>query len=282
MENIFMALLAIAFFAMFAAFLYEKKQRIKLNAELLEIGSHREDNFLRRAKYSEIGLMTAGLTHEINNSLAIIMGSATQLQKNYRKPDAEKNLATGLNQIVVTSEKMARTVKGIRELIYQNEGSEGDVLLTDLIDSTLTFWNQRLKNHGIDLRLNNLEGIHIRGNKVQLEQAILNLISNSFDAIDESNEKWIEIRAIEKDDSVDIYFRDSGKGIPDDIRAKMLEPYFTTKKGKGTGLGLPLVKGIAEKHGGDFVYVDKAEHTTFLLELPKFEAPKIVLSNELA
>jgi signal transduction histidine kinase len=62
--------------------------------------------------------------------------------------------------------------------------------------------------------------------------------------------------------------KDSGHGIPSDVRSKMLDPFFTTKTNKGSGLGLSLVRGIAQKHGGDLKYIEDV-NTTFMLELPQ-------------
>src|SRR5690606_18507299 len=116
-----------------------------------------------------------------------------------------------------------------------------------------------------------LDKVTIKGHRIELEQAFLNLINNAFDAVFELDEKWIEISAMETRDKIEIYFKDSGWGIPKEIQNKITEPFFTTKKERGTGLGLPLVKGIIEKHHGTFCYIDKSQHTTFMLVLPKVQ-----------
>lgn len=74
----------------------------------------------------------------------------------------------------------------------------------------------------------------------------------------------------QKDNFIQLYFKDSGHGIPPEISARIMEPFFSTKDiGKGTGLGLALARGIVEKHGGTLEYVDGSSHTTFLMQLPK-------------
>lgn len=225
------------------------------------------------AKFSELGLMSAGIAHEINNPLSIIQARTSQLLRQIREPDHEGKVIEGLNLILYTSGRISRTIQGIREFIYQqDQASEDNIPLKDLLDNVLIFCGQRLKNHGVEIRFSNIDGACLKGHRVQLEQAFLNLINNSFDAIDELPDKWIEISAIEEDNTVNVFFKDSGKGIPFDVNQKMMEPFFTTKKERGTGLGLPLVKGIAEKHGGDLMYVERASNTTFLLELPKSPA----------
>jgi signal transduction histidine kinase len=104
----------------------------------------------------------------------------------------------------------------------------------------------------------------------QIAQILLNLISNSIDALENLSDKFIKIIVSENTDHISIHFRDSGKGIDPVIAAKIMNPFFTTKPpGKGTGMGLGISKGLAKKHGGDLVYLLPEKHTTFLLTLPK-------------
>lgn len=245
----------------------EKRLRSRLTSQFHGI---KDEDIIGNAKFTELGLMSAGIAHEINNPLTIIQARAQQLLRIYRNPGSEAELAKGLNQIVYTSDRIARTVRAIREFIYWNDDMpESSIYLSDILENALVFCGQRLKNHGIELRLVNIEKACLRGHRIQLEQVLLNLINNSLDAIDALPEKWIEISAVENKDTIDIFFKDSGNGIPVDIKKSMMEAFFTTKKGKGSGLGLTLVKGITEKHGGVFKYIENSDHTTFMLELPR-------------
>lgn len=233
----------------------------------------KEEDLFGKAKFSELGIMSAGIAHEINNPLAIIQARTTQLLRIYRKPEHQKDLARGLQQILYTSERIERTIKGVREFFYQTDQMTNHTVgLEQLMDSVLAFCGQRLKNHGIELRLLRLEDINLKGHEVQLEQVFLNLINNSFDAIDNQKEKWIEISTIKNQKTVEIFFKDSGKGIPSAIATRMMEPFFSTKGNKGTGLGLALINAIIGKHGGSFTYVPNAPTTTFLIELPLDES----------
>lgn len=253
-------------------YFFERKNKKALEEELDKVTGNRYDDILGKAKFSELGLMSAGIAHEISNPLTIIQGRVTQLLRKYRDPEQDREIIKGLRQIEVTTERIEKVIKGMRAYIYNDDQRiDDEIPLKELIDNVLLFCGQRLKNHGIELRLKSLEGRYVRGQKVQLEQAILNLINNSFDAIDHLKDKWIEISAVEGNNATDIFFKDSGHGIPLEIRRNMMNPFYTTKKKKGTGLGLPLVKGIAEKLGGDLVYVENTPNTTFMLELPRSE-----------
>ncbi len=105
----------------------------------------------------------------------------------------------------------------------------------------------------------------------QISQVLLNLLNNSFDAIEERAEKWIRVRfEINSNKKILIIkVTDSGDGIPNEIVHKMMNPFFTTKDiGKGTGLGLSISKGIIEEHGGHLIYNAQSKNTEFVVELP--------------
>ncbi|MCM2349438.1 MAG: HAMP domain-containing histidine kinase [Bacteriovoracaceae bacterium] len=240
-----------------------------LKEQLKIIRGQSDDELFGRGKFTELGLMSAGITHEISNPLTVILGHVTRLSRmdlnDKNKPDIKKSL----DQIKKNAERISSIIQSVREYIYRNdEETEEYISLTEIIHAVLVFYGQRLKNHGIEFRLKNVDKIYISGHKGQFEQALLNLISNAFDAVDNLDEKWIEVSAIKTNDNVQIYVRDSGQGIPSEIQSKMLNPFYTTKKNKGSGLGLSLVKAIAQKHGGDLKFVED-EHTTFMLELPQ-------------
>lgn len=244
------------------------KEARSLREQLKIVRGQSDDELFGRGKFTELGLMSAGITHEISNPLTVILGRVTKLSKMDISPKNKQDIVQGLDQIKTNAERIATIVQSVRKYIYRND-EETDVFisLTEIINDVLVFYGQRLKNHGIELRLKNVEKIYVSGHKGQFEQALLNLISNSFDAIDKLDEKWIEISAKKLNENVQIYVTDSGFGIPAEIQGKMLNPFFTTKTHKGSGLGLSLARGIAQKHGGDLRYVEN-EHTTFMLELP--------------
>ena len=238
---------------------------------ITKILKERSDKFVGQSKYSELGMMAAGIAHEINNPLAVIQARTSQLLRIYRNPGKEKELGDGLQQILYTSERINRTIQGIREFVHQDERAPWqDIPLKELIDDVLVFTGQRMKNHGVNLRFYGLDNFSVTGNKIQLEQIILNLLNNSFDAIEYLPDKWIEVSCHQHGTRIQLYFKDSGKGIPQEISEHMMEPFYSTKDiGKGTGLGLALARGIAEQHGGHLKYLGHCPHTTFLLELPK-------------
>lgn len=104
----------------------------------------------------------------------------------------------------------------------------------------------------------------------QVSQVILNLLSNAFDAVSESERPWVRVDIAEEAERFVISVTDSGTGVPESIREKMMVPFFTTKPpGKGTGLGLGISRNIMQALGGDLSYKAEAPNTTFVVQLPK-------------
>ena len=102
-----------------------------------------------------------------------------------------------------------------------------------------------------------------------MSQVFLNLISNAIDAIKNLENKSIEVGYIEYSDSVEIYFMDSGKGIPKKLRDSIMNPFFTTKEiGEGTGLGLSISQNIIKRHNGALQICPDSENTKFIIKLP--------------
>ena len=116
------------------------------------------------------------------------------------------------------------------------------------------------------------EEIEIECRLIQIEQVLLNLLNNSFDAIADLEEKWIRVDVEAEDHFVNIKVVDSGKGIPAEASEKIMMPFFTTKEvGKGTGLGLSISSGILKSHGGELSLDRNAANTTFVIRVPRLQ-----------
>jgi C4-dicarboxylate-specific signal transduction histidine kinase len=224
------------------------------------------------AKMKALGEMAGGVAHEINNPLAIIQLNAEQLSNSLQR----KNLDAGLlgknaEMIIKTTERIAKIIRGLKFFARDNTHEAFiKVSLKDLFDDTLGLCGERLKSRGVEMRVIPIkEKIEFEGQPVHLSQVLINLISNAFDAVQSSQEKWIALaHKIEGGDLI-ISVMDSGPGIPEAIRDRIMQPFFTTKEvGKGTGLGLSISQGIMKAHQGDLFLDVSSRHTCFVLRLP--------------
>ena len=225
------------------------------------------------ARLSALGMMAAGIAHEINNPLGIIHAYASNLLEMARAgqislPELEKTST----YIKETAERIASIVKSLRHIARDGDGDPIlPVSLRDLIDRVLELSRERFRMRSIQLVCAPIDPhLQVRCREVQIAQIVMNLVQNAFDAVAEtSGEKWVRVDVTTKDDWVVVSVIDSGPGVPPHLRARIMEPFFTTKPlGKGTGLGLSLSRSIAAGHGGDLALGEHNGHTCFLLTLP--------------
>ncbi|PIR22644.1 MAG: hypothetical protein COV44_06950 [Deltaproteobacteria bacterium CG11_big_fil_rev_8_21_14_0_20_45_16] len=225
------------------------------------------------AKMAALGEMAGGVAHEINNPLMVILGKLGQLQKwADENNDLKANIQSHLDSIAKMVDRIAKIIKGLRAF---SRNADLDPMVTSklsqIVTETLELCLAKFNHASIELRFD--EGqfeIEVDCRPVQISQVLLNLLSNAFDAVQNLENKWIEIsaRKVGKD-RVQLAVSDSGRGIAKEILVNILDPFFTTKEvGKGTGLGLPISQGIIEAHQGRLWYDEKSSYTRFIFELP--------------
>jgi PAS domain S-box-containing protein len=226
------------------------------------------------ARLSALGMMAGGVAHEINNPLAIIHGAAVDLLRRVRTRGSvplEIAVRNG-ERIVETSNRIAKIIKSMRHL--SREGSHDKVRPTPvarILAETLEVCRERFKYHGVNLLLPKLDpALSVSCRQVQIEQVLLNLLQNAFDSVAERpGERWVRLAAVTRHDAVEFSVTDSGPAIPQQLKTRIMEPFFTTKDvGKGTGLGLSLSRRIVEEHGGKLELREENGHPCFSFRLP--------------
>lgn len=222
------------------------------------------------AKMSSLGEMASGIAHEVNNPLAIISLITQNMRNKFHKAGSDPELLEQLNKIDMTCNRITKIVKGLKT--FSRNGSQDPMYrenLLTILEDTYSLCAESLRNRGISLRLHCPPELALECQPVQLSQVFVNLIMNAKDAVKDLPQKWIEIQASQILDRVYIKCTDSGHGIPLEIREKIMDPFYTTKKvGEGTGLGLSISKGIIECHQGQIWYNPEAKNTQFCLVLP--------------
>jgi PAS domain S-box-containing protein len=232
------------------------------------------------ARLSALGMMAGGVAHEINNPLAIIHASASDLldtakEEGHVPVEVLVRTATRIRQ---TADRIARIVKSMR--LIARDGSQDQFLpvpVSKIVEQTLEVCQAKFKDQSVTLRLPALDpDLRIACREVQISQVLLNLLTNAFDAVaDQPGEKWVRMNVERNDESVVLSVVDSGPGVAPELKGRIMEPFFTTKEvGKGTGLGLSLSRTIAEEHGGRLEVTEDHGHTCFSLTLPVSERRK--------
>lgn len=228
---------------------------------------------LLSARMSALGEMAGGIAHEINNPLGIISGQASILKDMCESNEFNRELfLRGLEKVEKTSQRIAKIVKGLKS--FSRDGSDDapeKVQVQTIISDVLELCSSKMQSRGIALQVSGqVQSLTIECRPTELGQVLLNLLNNASDAIEALEERWITLEVQSEGDSVIFVITDSGKGIPQDVREKMMQPFFTTKDvGKGTGLGLSISKGIVEKHLGTLRYDEGCTNTRFVVSLPR-------------
>ncbi len=260
----------------------ETVQKILLVARELTSDEMRKADSLRTAQMAAIGELAAGVAHEINNPITGIINFAQLLLDDSGKDSLEAEL---LGRIVTEGERIALITKNLLSFARENENNNEPVDIGQVISDSLSLVEHQCKKDGIKIKPEySTEPCLILGNFTQLQQVILNLLSNARFALNErypnsSPDKIIEITCCpfiraEGNPIIQICIRDSGTGIPQGILKRLFEPFFTTKpSGKGTGLGLSISYGIIQDHGG-VIKVDSIMHkyTKMIIDLPSSSA----------
>lgn len=226
------------------------------------------------AKMASLGEMAGGIAHEINSPLSVILMNSEIIAEEMEEAEINKEIVKlAANHILKTSTRISKIINGLRKFSRDDNNSQFEITpLPQLIEDSLSLCRQRLKEHNVELIIEDTPNWDINCKPVGLSQVILNLIHNANDAIENLETKWIKLLFKEEDGFYSIYIQDCGKGIPESIQKKLMEPFFTTKAvGKGTGLGLSISKGILEAMKGSLTYCELDSHTAFKISIPKVE-----------
>lgn len=227
---------------------------------------------LEAARLSSLGEMAGGMAHEINTPLAVISAKVSQLSRRLARGEilTPNELKDDLQIVDDTVLRIAKIINGLRTVSRDPENDLNEkASIKCAISDALDLCSEKFRNHQIEIRIDCKEELYFYGKPTQITQVILNLLNNSFDAIETKENRWVSISAGQLNSKIIVTFTDCGSGIDEEIVEKIMNPFFTTKKlGKGTGLGLSISKTILEKHKGKLYYVSDSKNTQFVIELP--------------
>jgi PAS domain S-box-containing protein len=205
----------------------------------------------QREKLSALGEVLAGVAHELNNPLSVVVGQALMLKETAEKP---KNIERA-RKISEAADRCARIVKTFLAMARQQPAESVPVDVNELVESAIEVTGYSLRSADIDIVLKLAPDLPpVLGDASQLGQVVTNLLVNAQQALEDvRSRRRVEVSTEfdKREGTVDITIRDNGPGIPADLKARIFEPLFTTKGvGSGTGIGLALCNRIVEVHGG--------------------------------
>src|SRR5256712_5781951 len=232
----------------------------------------KQEQLVQAGKLATLGELTTGVAHELNNPLnniGLFMGNALDLIA-LGVTDKE-HIARELQNAMRQVRKATEIISHLRTFGRVAPVSRELVSMNQVIGRALSLMQEQLRLREIEVELD-VSARHavVMGNPIQLEQVLINLLTNARDALVESPRKVIHIACEVRDRVVDLAFSDTGPGIPEGLERRIFDPFFTTKEvGRGTGLGLSITYGIIKEHGGTIAVANRpGEGAAFLIRLP--------------
>lgn len=227
-------------------------------------------DLVQSAKLASLGTLSAGVAHEINNSINFVNGAIAPLEKKVMSlvPETDKpSLQKLFSAIRHGTDMTVQIVRSLRSFTGLNQASFRDVSILEIVDSVLTILKSKLREVEVTKEVE--PTLSLYASQVGLSQVLMNLISNAIDVLPKSQAK-IGVKAYREHDNICLEISDNGCGMNTEVQNRIFDPFYTTKDvGKGTGLGLFIVKKEVDRHQGKIsVHSEANKGTTFKILLP--------------
>jgi C4-dicarboxylate-specific signal transduction histidine kinase len=267
----------------------ESKEALKTRDELSEIAQVQEEQLVHSTRLAELGEMAAQVAHELNQPLTGIRNFASNALYMLENEIGEPiEVTDNLKRIAEQVDRAARIINRMRQLARKTERQLGQIDINALISEMVEFLTPQLNLSGVNVTLDLMQGLPpLMGDRIRLEQVLLNLLTNARQAMEESHERRLAIRTFVNSSQLcplTIEVRDTGIGFGPGVAEKLFRPFFTTKKpGQGTGLGLSISLSIIKDHKGTIeAHSEPGRGTTFVVRLPlatEYEGTKRAQEN---
>lgn len=215
-------------------------------------------------RLASIGVLVAGLAHEIGTPMSVIQGHAKLLESDVNGDQAEWRLRTIQAQIG----RITRIIESLLGMARPSPREPVPVVLGSLIENTIAFLGEKFARGRVEARLDLAEVSNVQGDPERIQQVLLNLFLNAADAMEEGGTLSVVLR--ESGDAVEVLVGDTGPGIRGTTLEEVFDPFVTTKEaGEGHGLGLAVAQSIVTEHGGRIsIQRSDDEGTVFQILLP--------------
>jgi len=270
--------IAIVLFAslciMVIAFILSKRMvnRVALADQEKEMIS---EQVIETGKLASVGELAAGIAHEINNPVAIMMEEAGWIEdlleeEDFKERENLSEFKRALEQIRTQGRRCKEITHKLLSFARKTDSRIQDVQINDLVEELIALSAQRAKFANVDININLQRDLRmIKVSQAELQQVMLNLINNALDEMEKSG-GTLKVSSALEGDYIVVEVADNGPGIPEANLARIFDPFFTTKPvGKGTGLGLSICYGIIKKMGGDIEVRSAVDAgATFRVKIP--------------
>ena len=275
--------------------IYKKNQALEDSYEKLK---SQQALMLKQEKLATLGTLSAGVAHEINNPLAFVASNVSTLQSYLQLYQHVQTLlethypgetmAPALRSYLETNDfeyinedagelledtleglkRVANIVQSLKNFAYDQPAKRQSADINEGIESTLKLLKLPLEHIEVEKHLAPLPNIDC--NPSELNQVILNLLTNAADALDGRSQPKISIKTYLNGSEILITISDNGCGMPESVVSNIFVPFFTTKDvGKGTGMGMSISYGIVESHGGSIEVISEEDKgSEFTIRLP--------------
>ena len=226
----------------------------RTNGLLARLSEQREA-LVHREKIAALGSMLTGAAHELNNPLAVVTAQAQIL----RETSSDEAIIARADNILRPAERCARIVSSFLELARERKTLKAPMDMQTVIDESVELVAYQFETHDIELNVQVADDLPtVAGDAVQVSQAVVNLLINSRQALaGQPRPRTIDVGVTLESSMIVVRVRDNGPGIPEALRARVVQPFFTTKaRGRGTGLGLAFCNNVAAAHGGSLTIGD--------------------------
>ena len=277
LRNVFRSLMIcgvmiiIGIFIILYIFFQNRRQSMEMREKIDILRREKEElqELEHRQRLELIGTMTSGIAHEFNNMLTPIMGYSVMTMQSI--PEDNETAFDNLNEIYDASLRAKSLVARISDLSKKNNKDANRMLSANVVLDKVVEMAMPAKPHMVELvRDYHCDGENLFANEMLLNQMLLNIVINAFQAIEDVG-GTVTVSTFESEDHIEFRINNTGSKVSDEVLKKIFDPFFTTKgSGKGTGLGLAIAKNIAEEHGGT-ISVNSSDEagTTFIISLPK-------------
>lgn len=256
-------------------------ERHRMRCELerrIEEEAHLRAQLLHADKLNELGRMIAGIAHELTTPIGSVLGFAELLAEDLELDAAARRK---FDLLIGEARRARRMLLELTAFSRPGAESRQRICLNDAVRSASALLSSTLRVHRIEFDLD-LDPMLVvtEADPDRMCQIVINLVSNAVEAIAaEEQSGRIRIATRSSGPSVQLVIEDDGPGVPEELRLRIFEPFFSTKSERGTGLGLSVVAGIVEDHGGTIRVeprVDEAQGARFVVTLPQVTATRAV------